>query len=196
MLIKTAAAAVLLTIAAAPAWAVNKCTGPDGAVVFQDAPCAGKGETLKVSPAMGHATSAAPSDGAARARAELAAINMRAETRAAIERGEPLVGMTEAELQQAMGLPNRANLANYNGKQHNQLIYERGGRTWYVYTDGGVVRSIQNMASVASQSRASVRCLSPMEIRSMETSASSITLSEAERVQRRREIADAKACRN
>ena len=195
MLIKTAAAAALLTLATAPAWAVNKCTGPDGAVVFQDAPCAGKGEVLKVSPAMGHATSAAPSDGAARARAELAAINMRAETRAAIERGEPLVGMTEAELQQAMGNPSRANLANYNGAQHNQLIYERGGRTWYVYTDGGVVRSIQNTASIGGASKVAVRCPSNMEIRSMETSASSITLSEAERVQRRKEIAAARACK-
>lgn len=194
MLIKTAAAAALLTIAAAPTWAVNKCTGPDGAVVFQDAPCAGKGEAIKVSPAMGSGTAQGSPDGAARARAELAAVNRRAETRAAIERGEPLVGMTEAELQQAMGDPNRANLANYNGTQHNQLIYERGARTWYVYTDGGVVRSIQNTASIAGQRRASVRCLSPMEIRSMETSASSITLSEEERVQRRKEIAAARAC--
>lgn len=31
-------AAVLL--AASPAWAVNKCTGPDGKVGYQDAPCA------------------------------------------------------------------------------------------------------------------------------------------------------------
>ena len=42
-------------LAAAPAWAINKCTGADGKVVFQDAPCAGKGETLDVRPASGHA---------------------------------------------------------------------------------------------------------------------------------------------
>lgn len=40
---------------AAPAWAVNKCTGPDGKVSFQDAPCAGKGEKLEVRPAAGAA---------------------------------------------------------------------------------------------------------------------------------------------
>lgn len=40
------------------AWAVNKCTGPDGAVVFQDAPCAGKGEALTVRPASGTARAA------------------------------------------------------------------------------------------------------------------------------------------
>lgn len=39
--------------AAAPSWAVNKCVGPNGAVVFQDAPCTGKGETINVKPASG-----------------------------------------------------------------------------------------------------------------------------------------------
>ena len=33
---------------AAPAWAINKCTGPDGKVSFQDAPCAGGGKGEKV----------------------------------------------------------------------------------------------------------------------------------------------------
>jgi hypothetical protein len=42
-------ALVIATAAAAPAWAVNKCTEPDGKVSFQDAPCAAtsKAETLK-----------------------------------------------------------------------------------------------------------------------------------------------------
>ncbi len=42
--------AVLLgfTVASAPAWAINKCAAPDGKMVFQDAPCAGEGETLDV----------------------------------------------------------------------------------------------------------------------------------------------------
>ena len=44
-------AAILLT----PAWAVNKCTGADGKVVFQDAPCTGRGEELQVKPASGSA---------------------------------------------------------------------------------------------------------------------------------------------
>ncbi len=38
-----------------PAWAVNKCTGADGKVVFQDAPCPGKGEEIQVRPASGSA---------------------------------------------------------------------------------------------------------------------------------------------
>ncbi|EJE51418.1 hypothetical protein PMI14_03927 [Acidovorax sp. CF316] len=40
----TAACLVL----AAPAWAINKCTGADGKVSFQDAPCAGSGKGEKV----------------------------------------------------------------------------------------------------------------------------------------------------
>ena len=51
-------------LAAAPAWAINKCTGADGKVVFQDAPCAGKGETLDVRPASGHAPKAPPAPAA------------------------------------------------------------------------------------------------------------------------------------
>lgn len=44
---------VLLLLLCTPAWAINKCTGPDGKVSFQDAPCQGKGEVLEVKPASG-----------------------------------------------------------------------------------------------------------------------------------------------
>jgi len=44
----------------APAWAINKCTGADGKVSFQDAPCAGQGETIEVRPAMEGATPIQP----------------------------------------------------------------------------------------------------------------------------------------
>ncbi|GKT20031.1 DUF4124 domain-containing protein [Acidovorax sp. SUPP2522] len=49
--------AVLLIAAVAitPAWAINKCTSADGKTVFQDAPCAGKGEIIDVKPASGKA---------------------------------------------------------------------------------------------------------------------------------------------
>lgn len=45
--------AILLTavlFSVAPVWAINKCTGPDGKVSYQEAPCASKesGQTLKV----------------------------------------------------------------------------------------------------------------------------------------------------
>lgn len=191
---KHAAMLALTCLAVSPAWAVNKCTGPDGSTVFQDAPCAGKGETLNVRPASGQAQPSTASSAALKAKSELAAVNWRAEVRGAIERREPLVGMTQPELLMAMGQPDRANLANYNGVPHNQLIYERGGRTLYVYTDAGIVKAIQNTESIGGNRQASVRCPSPMEIRSMETSASSITLSDAERVERLKQIGEARKC--
>jgi hypothetical protein len=54
-----AACAVLLGVAS-PAWAVNKCTGADGKVSFQDAPCDGAGEKVDVRPAMEGATPIQP----------------------------------------------------------------------------------------------------------------------------------------
>lgn len=53
--------AALPLMLAAPAWAVNKCTGADGKVSFQDAPCVGEGEKVDVRPAMQGATPVAPS---------------------------------------------------------------------------------------------------------------------------------------
>lgn len=177
----------------APAWAVNKCTGADGKVSFQDAPCAGKGETLTVRPSGGTAP-VAGSAAALKAEADVAAIHRRADIRVSIERREPMVGMTTAELEEAMGQPDRSNFANYNGKQHNQLIYERGERTLYVYTDGGHVIGFQDAESVGRSRRSAQRCLSATEIRALETSASSITLGDAERAERLRQIGDAKRC--
>lgn len=54
--------ALVLTVLSASAWSVNKCTGPDGATVFQDMPCAGKGEQVNIRPAAGHAASPVNTD--------------------------------------------------------------------------------------------------------------------------------------
>lgn len=48
----------------APAWGINKCTGADGKVSFQDAPCVGDGEKIEVRPAMQGATPIPPSPSA------------------------------------------------------------------------------------------------------------------------------------
>lgn len=44
-----------LILGSSQAWAVNKCDGPDGGTVFQDTPCAGKGDAISVKPASGEA---------------------------------------------------------------------------------------------------------------------------------------------
>lgn len=49
---KTKMILATLALAASQAYAVNKCPGPDGRPVFQDAPCAG-GQAVNVRPATG-----------------------------------------------------------------------------------------------------------------------------------------------
>lgn len=44
---------ICLSLLASPAWAVNKCVDANGSVVFQDAPCTGKGGVIDVRPATG-----------------------------------------------------------------------------------------------------------------------------------------------
>lgn len=62
-------AGVVCVVVCAPlhGWAINKCTGPDGKVSFQDLPCPGKGGAVDVKPASGRAPapSAAPVDAVA-----------------------------------------------------------------------------------------------------------------------------------
>ena len=54
--------ATLLGVLCAPAWAINKCTGADGKVAFQDAACEGKGEKLSVRPASGDGATSQPTN--------------------------------------------------------------------------------------------------------------------------------------
>ena len=76
-MLKICAVMAATLLAASPAWAINKCTGPDGKVVFQDAPCAdGRGGKIDVKPASGFGsdvTSSSPgaSSAAAPARASM-----------------------------------------------------------------------------------------------------------------------------
>lgn len=50
VMVKVTAVILALVCATAPAWAVHKCTGADGKVSYQEQPCAGKGEELKIRP--------------------------------------------------------------------------------------------------------------------------------------------------
>lgn len=184
--------AVLLV---APAWAVNKCTGADGKVTFQDAPCAdGKGETLHIRSAPRLADS---SFATGEAQARLEKMKRDNDMAEAIRTRKPLVGMTVAQLQEAMGLATKANADNYNGTQREQLIYERAQATWYVYTRNGMVESIQHRPGApmgAQPARATGSCPTRHEIKNAITSASSISLSEGERAERWKTIRAMQAC--
>lgn len=119
--------ALAAATAMSPAWAVNKCTAADGQITFQDAPCAGKGETLTVRPASGSQSSVSP-----------AVAN-------AMARGRVMVGMTAAEVRRSWGSPDKIN-STVNGQgTSQQWVYDRGQfKAQYVYLDNGVVRSIQS----------------------------------------------------
>lgn len=177
----------------APAWAINKCKGADGKVVFQDVPCAGQGEKLDVRPASGHSVSAA----AGETQARVDKLKRENEMSEAIRTHKRLVGMTVAQLQKAMGMPTKANADNYNGTQREQVIYERPQETWFVYTRSGVVESIQHRPGAPvgrAPARAAGPCPSQHDIRNAITSASSMTLSDAERVERWKAIQEMQAC--
>lgn len=53
-MIRTTVVLSFVALSAMQAFAINKCVDPNGKTAFQDAPCAGKGETIKVTPASGH----------------------------------------------------------------------------------------------------------------------------------------------
>ncbi|MCM2340453.1 hypothetical protein [Rhodoferax sp.] len=75
-----------------------------------------------------------------------------------------------------------------------QRIYERGQTTWYVYTDEARVTAVQTSTTPGARQQSGGRCPNAVEIRSAETSASSITLSDAERVERLRQIGEMRRC--
>lgn len=175
------------------AMAQFKCES-GGKAVYQDMPCADKGGAIKLMPGSGHAD-AATGDAVAKSKKMVVDINWRSKVNEAIATGRPLVGMTRAELDQAMGAPTKVNASNYSGVLKDQLIYRQPSQTWYVYTEQGLVTSIQNVPEANNNAVASKGpCLSPHMIKDMETSASSISLSSAERVERLKQISEARKC--
>lgn len=117
-LIKHAALAAT-ALAVLPAWAVNKCTGPDGAVVFQDSPCgmsAKKAEPVKI-------WDSKLTDGGGKVR----------------------IGMTEEEVLRAWGKPDAINSTVTAMGVSKQLVYGQGlRRQQYLYIENGVLRTIQS----------------------------------------------------
>lgn len=178
-------------LAATPAWAIHKCKAPDGKTVFQDIPCTGQGEKLEVRPASGYANPAAQADAQVRVE-KIKYDNAMAE---AIRTHKPLVGMTVEQLQESMGMPTRVNASNYNGVLHDQLIYERPGETWYVYMRNGRLVSFQHTPAINRAPQAATGpCPTSHDIRNAETSIASMTVGDAERAERLREIDAMKKC--
>lgn len=184
-----AAASVLLAGAYFTASAqVYKCPDATGRTVIQQAPCL-DGQRLTVKPATGHDNI----QKAQAAKARTARQGNAQDILVAIAEGRPAIGMTEDELRSALGQPDRINHGNYQGRTSEQWVYRRGGEPLYVYVRGGTVTAFQSTEVTGTGSTR--QCPSAMDVRNLETSASSVTISAERRRALRRQIDDAKACR-
>ena len=139
-------------LAAGPVWATNKCTGPYGRIVFQDAPCQGN-ETVRDDLALKQkaAQEKHVKDAQTREMQYQAAVNEK--TRLAAEAAEVKadaakvvrIGMSAAEVRTNWGEPNGINTTTTSYGTSEQWIYYRGSyRTQYVYLSNGVVSSTQS----------------------------------------------------
>lgn len=95
----TFAMLVLAMAASAPAWGVNKCTGRDGRVSYQDAPCiGGRTDAVDVQPAVSIGPGGNPPSAEAARLEALVAASQR--SRRALELRERLLPDAEAALRQ------------------------------------------------------------------------------------------------
>ncbi len=184
----------LACVVSLPAWAVYKCRDPGGNTVFQDTPCADGGGSLKIGapPSFGTADDSGLQPGP---RFEAQNARHREAINAGIVAGEPVIGMTRAQLDLAMGPPTTVNGGNYSGERRDQIIYRRSGGTVYVYTENGFVTAIQDRPETMPTRRVTRQCPSSLEIRNVETSLSSISLRTGERDRLSRQLEVMKACR-
>lgn len=170
-----------------------KCT-ENGAVSYQDRPCSGAGGQMDFRPAAGNAqTLLTKIDGPPVKNVKVGLSEL--EMNEAYANGIPKIGMTRDQLNLVMKQPSFVNPSNYSGVLHEQIGYNRGKDVWYVYTESGIVRSIQFQTGGAFQrDGGTVACPSKAEIRDAITSASSITLSEAEKTARWKVIQEMQGC--
>lgn len=186
---------------------VNKCRQPDGSIVYQQGPCGGaqtdarsSGTSATSRANAAPASSDAGTDAGARAaqlklKKEVADVEHRQKVRYAIESRQPMVGMTRQELDLAMGPPSKVNASQYGARLKDQLIYERGERTLYVYTENGMVTAIQNWGTIGARDKPP--CPTAAQIRDLEIEASKFTNRGDERKQAdiAKKLEKARACR-
>lgn len=163
-----------LGCSAAGAQTVYKCRQANGQVAFQQAPCDGAGTgAMRLQSA-----NVVEGDPAGDAGVRAQAARNQAVQRA-VARGVVVDGMTDAEVRQVLGQPERVNTDVVNGVVRRQYVYRQGGDTRYVYTRDGAVEAVQYRPGVAPAP--SRPCYSQQDVSNAFTSASSITLPEAER---------------
>lgn len=133
------AATALLALAVSPAWAINKCTGSDGSVAYQQEPCdvAAKAALVK-----------APGRPLADYEIRQRDILQKARQICAMQEIPyfPAIGWDEARFLNCSGValiqgPDAVNLTESAGGTSKQFVfrYDRA----YVYTRNGVVTTVQ-----------------------------------------------------
>lgn len=200
--------------ALACAQSIFKCTGPDGSTTLQQSPCAGAGQRMDVRPSGAPpAPSRVPAPAVIRAPSPALsnvlspgagneyqnAVEHEKRTiaiAAGMSAGYPVVGMTMGQLTQVLGQPNRINTDDYGRGPEEQRIYDKGGSRYLVYTQNGRVQAVQTRSGYVSTPQPRTRgCASEIEIRNLETTASSTGMSDAMREIYAKRLRDMRDCR-
>ena len=176
----------IMLAASLPTYAQYKCVQTNGSVSFQQTPCASqeKSERINIRTHPLPDTTERP-----------------IEIRQALAARRAVVGMTRAELERAMGRPNKVNLAQYGSEMKDQLIYYTTDRTIYVYTHNYVVTAIQNTAGgepkvYTAPEVQRKRCPSSSEIWELEIEISKLQNrgNQALQVELHKQLREAKSC--
>lgn len=160
---------------------VYKCPDVSGKTKFQDAPCT-DGTVVNVKPASGEV---------------MAAPRSARTTRSAESSSDPMVGMGKNYLVQTLGAPTSTGAtSSYDGSELEWMTFTQHGKIITVYLKGGYVyrSSTYENDRIRPRGQLTRTCPSELEIRNAETSASSITLTKAERRQQQLKIMQMKSC--
>ena len=157
-------AALLLALAASPVYALNKCVDAHGRTVYQDKICATEnGKTLTLTEANGQTDAAQRSSIAARRNRT----NSPEEIMEALRLREPVVGMTLAQITQALGMAGMAvpqSRAQMQAREPLQYVFTSKAQNWLasvqnsivIGLDGGLTEAPKTPASAASAAASSI----------------------------------------
>ena len=149
--------AALLALAASPVYALNKCVEANGRIVYQDKGCPSpSGKALTVTEANGQTDAALRSNITARRNRT----NTPEEITEALRLREPVVGMTLAQITQALGMAGMAvpqSHAQMKAREPQQYVFTSKEQSWMasvlnglvIGLDGGLAPSPMASASAA-----------------------------------------------
>ena len=151
-------AAAFLALAASPVYALNKCVQANGRIAYQDKSCPSEsGKTLTLTEANGQTDAALRNNIAARRTRS----NTPEEITEALRLREPVVGMTLAQMTQALGMAGMAvpqSHAQMKAREPQQYVFTSKEQSWLasmqnsivIGLDGGLAEAAKAPASAAS----------------------------------------------